>query len=95
MSTPTRITIQNRFGTPPNEPREKVWKAFKKRGDNGDKNDTNATIVQIVRLRAERAKLLGYASHAHWRMSDTMAVDPKKADELMSPYVEQTSLKLP
>jgi len=63
--------------------REKVWKAFKKRGDNGDKNDTNATIVRIVRLRAERAKLLGYASHAHWRMSDTMAIDPKKADELM------------
>lgn len=63
--------------------REKVWKAFKNRGDNGDKNDTNATIAKIVKLRAERAALLGYASHAHWRMSDTMAKDPKKASELM------------
>jgi peptidyl-dipeptidase Dcp len=63
--------------------REKVWKAFKNRGDNGDANDTNATIARIVKLRAERAALLGYASHAHWRMADTMAVDPKKASELM------------
>jgi peptidyl-dipeptidase Dcp len=63
--------------------REKVWKAFKGRGDNGDANDTNATIAKIVKLRADRAKLLGYPTHAHWRMSDTMAVDPAKADELM------------
>lgn len=63
--------------------REKVWKAFKNRGDNGGANDTNATIAKIVKLRADRAKLLGYASHAHWRMSDTMALEPKNAQELM------------
>ena len=63
--------------------REKVWKAFKSRGDNGDGNDTGATIANIVKLRAERAALLGYASHAHWRMSDTMAKDPKNASALM------------
>ncbi len=63
--------------------REKVWKAFKSRGDNGNESDTNATIVKIVGLRAKRAALLGYATHAHWRMANTMAVDPKKADDLM------------
>jgi len=63
--------------------REKVWKAFKSRGDNGNANDTNATIAKIVKLRADRAALLGYASHAHWRMSDTMAKDPKNAKDLM------------
>jgi peptidyl-dipeptidase Dcp len=63
--------------------REKVWKAFKSRGDNGNANDTNATIAKIVKLRAERAALLGYASHAHWRMSDTMAKDPQNAKNLM------------
>jgi len=63
--------------------RERVWKAFKSRGDNGGPNDTKATLVQIVKLRAERARLLGYASHAHWRMADTMAVDPDKAKDLM------------
>jgi peptidyl-dipeptidase Dcp len=63
--------------------REKVWKAFKSRGDNGNANDNNATIVKIVELRAKRAALLGYPTHAHWRMASTMAVDPKKADDLM------------
>ncbi|MCB9571897.1 MAG: M3 family metallopeptidase [Kofleriaceae bacterium] len=63
--------------------RERVWKAFKNRGDNGDANDTNQTIARIVELRAQRAKLLGYASHAHWRMSNTMALDPAKAQALM------------
>ncbi|MCB9654171.1 MAG: M3 family metallopeptidase [Deltaproteobacteria bacterium] len=63
--------------------RERVWKAFKNRGDNGNANDTNETIARIVELRATRAKLLGYASHAHWRMADTMAIDPAKASSLM------------
>lgn len=45
--------------------REKVWRRFVNRGDNGDANDTNAAIRQIVKLRAERAGLLGYPSHAH------------------------------
>jgi peptidyl-dipeptidase Dcp len=63
--------------------REKVWRAFVNRGDNGDANDTNATIAKIVKLRADRAKLLGYPTHAHWRMQDTMAKDPKAAMDLM------------
>ena len=63
--------------------REKVWKSFKDRGDDGGATDTNATIAQIVKLRAERAKLLGFETHAHWRMDDTMAKDPAKATELM------------
>jgi peptidyl-dipeptidase Dcp len=63
--------------------REKVWKAFKSRGDNGGDNDTHATFAKIIKLRADRAKLMGYPSHAHWRMSDTMAKDPGKAKDLM------------
>ena len=63
--------------------RERVWKKFKSRGDNGDQNDTKSTIARIVRLRADRAKLLGFASHAHWRMSDTMANEPEAAQALL------------
>ena len=63
--------------------REAVWKKFKSRGDNGDANDTKRTIAAIVMLRAERATLLGYESHAHWRMSDTMAADPRTAQAFM------------
>lgn len=65
------------------ELREKVWRAFVRRGDNGDAHDTKATIARIVKLRAERAHLLGFATHAHWRMDDTMAKDPKAARALM------------
>lgn len=63
--------------------RERVWRAFVSRGDHGDEHDTNAIIREIVALRAERARELGFASHAHWRMSDTMAKDPKAARDLM------------
>ncbi len=63
--------------------RETVWKKFVARGDNGDANDTNALIADIVRLRAERAKLLGFATHADWRMQDTMAKTPAAATALM------------
>jgi len=63
--------------------RERVWKKFKSRGDNDDDNDTKTTIARLVKLRAERARLLGFASHAHWRMADTMAKDPATAQALM------------
>jgi peptidyl-dipeptidase Dcp len=63
--------------------RERVWRAFVNRGDNGDANDTNATIAKIVKLRADRAKLLGFRTHADFRMADTMAVEPARAEALM------------
>lgn len=63
--------------------REKVYNAYINRGDNGDANDTNATIAEILRLRAERAELLGFETHAHYRMADTMAKDPDIAMNLM------------
>ena len=63
--------------------REKVWRAFVNRGDNGDANDTNATIAKIVKLRADRAHLLGFRTHADWRMQDTMAKTPAAAMDLM------------
>jgi peptidyl-dipeptidase Dcp len=63
--------------------REKVWKMFINRGDNGDARDNNAIIKQILKLRAERAELLGYKTHAHWRLEDAMAKTPERAMELM------------
>jgi peptidyl-dipeptidase Dcp len=63
--------------------REKAWRMFVNRGDNGDEHDNNATITEILQLRAERAKLLGYATHAHWRLENSMAKTPERALELM------------
>ncbi len=63
--------------------REKVYNAYINRGDNGDANDTNMTIAKILKLRADRAKLLGFKTHAHYRMADTMAKEPETAMDLM------------
>jgi len=65
------------------ELREKVWRMFVSRGDNPGANNNNAVITEILALRAERAKLLGYATHAHWRLENTMAKTPERAVELL------------
>lgn len=63
--------------------REKAWRMFVNRGDNGGAHDNNALITQILQLRAERAKLLGYQTHAHLRLDNTMAKTPEAAMQLM------------
>jgi peptidyl-dipeptidase Dcp len=63
--------------------REKVWKTYYSRGDNGDEHDNNAIISEILKLRAERARLLGYPTHAHWRLERQMAKTPEAAMDLM------------
>jgi peptidyl-dipeptidase Dcp len=65
------------------ELREKVWRMFVNRGDNNNAQDNNATIVALLKLRAQRAKLMGFASHAHWKLSNTMAKNPENAMKLM------------
>ncbi len=63
--------------------REKVWRTFTRRGDNGDDYDNQTVISEILRLRAERAKMLGYATHAHWRLEPQMAKTPEATLQLM------------
>jgi len=63
--------------------REKVWRTFYSRGDNGDERDNKKIIAEIVRLRDARARLLGYPSHAHWRLEMSMAKTPERAMRLM------------
>jgi peptidyl-dipeptidase Dcp len=62
--------------------RERVWRMFVNRGDAGA-TDNNANISEILKLRAERANLLGYPTHAHWRLENAMAGTPERAMELM------------
>ncbi len=65
------------------ELREQAWRMFVNRGDNGGPTDNNAIISEILQLRAERAQLLGYETHAHWRLENAMAKNPRRAMELM------------
>jgi len=63
--------------------REKVWRTYYSRGDHADAHDNNAIITEILKLRAERAKLLAYQTHAHWRLENSMAGTPERAMQLM------------
>jgi len=74
--------------------REKVWRMFISRGDNGDKNDNNSTIVEILKIRAMRAKLLGFKTHADWRLDNSMAKTPENAMKLMMDVWKPAILKV-
>lgn len=63
--------------------REQVWRTYYNRGDNGDEHDNNGIIAEILKLRATRAKLLGYETHAHWRVEPSMAKTPAATMDLM------------
>jgi peptidyl-dipeptidase Dcp len=63
--------------------REKGWRMWTMRGDNPGPHDNKPVIAEILQLRAERAKLLGFASHAHWILDNNMAKTPDAAMALM------------
>src|SRR3954453_21986695 len=58
------------------ELREKAYKAWINRGANGGETDNHDLIREIVALRAEQARLLGYATYADYKLDDTMAKEP-------------------
>ncbi|WP_448950051.1 M3 family metallopeptidase [Labrys neptuniae] len=63
--------------------RETAFKAWLARGEGGGETDNRSLIAEMVALRAERAKLLGYETFAHYRLDDSMAGTPKAARELL------------
>jgi peptidyl-dipeptidase Dcp len=63
--------------------RETAFRAWTARGENGAAADNRAIAGEMVRLRAERARLLGYETYAHYRLDDTMAKTPQAALDLL------------
>ena len=63
--------------------REKIFRAWIARGAGGGATDNKAIIAEMVALRAERARLLGYASFAHYRLDDAMAKTPEAVRSLL------------
>ena len=59
--------------------REKAFRAFLARGAHAGAHDNSAIMSETVRLRAERARLMGFPSYAHFRLADTMAKAPEAA----------------
>ena len=63
--------------------RARLLEASRSRGSRGNDNDNRKTLLEIVRLRAERAALLGYDSHAAYITSDQTAGSPAAVHDLL------------
>ena len=64
--------------------RERIMKASLARNGRGNEFDNKAIIARLAQLRAEKAKLLGFPSWAHYVMDDQMAKSPDRALKLMA-----------
>lgn len=82
--------------------REEIWNAYQMRGNNGNRYDNRINLVKMVNLRSERAKLLGYESHAAYVLEERMAKTPENVytllDQLWEPALakakqEETDIK--
>ncbi|WP_336755243.1 peptidyl-dipeptidase Dcp [Pantoea sp. USHLN298] len=65
------------------ETREALFKAGMTRTEKGDENDTRELVLRLAQVRAEQARLLGFASYAEWKLQDQMAKTPDAAFAFM------------
>jgi peptidyl-dipeptidase Dcp len=63
--------------------RKRIFDASRARGIRGGDWDTTALVLEIAKLRAERAQLLGFASHAAWVIADETAKTPENVAKML------------
>jgi len=63
--------------------REKLYRAYTQLGANGGETDNRELAEEIANLRAERARLLGYESHAAYVLEENMAETPDRVNDLL------------
>jgi len=64
--------------------REKMFRGYSMRGNNGNEHDNNKILADIIRLRVEKARLLGYESHADYVLERNMAKEPETVLNFLS-----------
>jgi len=78
--------------------REKIYAAYTERGNHNDELDNKKIVAEMVALRAERAQLLGFETHAAYVLDDNMAKTPdnvyKLLHELWTPALERATMEL-
>ena len=65
------------------ESRKRLSDASRAKGSRGNENDNSQIVLDITRLRAERARLLGYANHAAWVTADETAKSPEAVASML------------
>ena len=63
--------------------REKIMKASLSKGGRSNDNDNRALILEMVKLRAKRANLMGFKSHAEYVLSEQTAGHPDRVHEML------------
>lgn len=63
--------------------RERIMAASRSRGIRGGDNDNRELVLEITRLRAERARLLGFDSHAAFVTADQTARTPQAVADML------------
>ncbi len=71
------------------ELRHKMWLAFSKRGYNDNENNNSEIIIKIAKLRAERAQLLGYHTHAEFVLAERMAESADTVEKFLGDLKEK------
>jgi peptidyl-dipeptidase Dcp len=64
------------------ELREKLFNGYRLRASQGER-DNGPLAIKIAQLRAERAELMGYESHAHYILEYNMAKTPQGAEDFL------------
>ena len=65
------------------ELREKMFRAFSSKGNKGNEYDNKELIRQITALELEKARLLGYPSHAAFKLERRMAGSPQQVEKFL------------
>jgi peptidyl-dipeptidase Dcp len=63
--------------------REILYKSYVMRGDNNNEFDNKKIAAQIAKLRAERANIMGYKTHAHFILEENMLKTPEEVYDLL------------
>ncbi|MBE7216025.1 M3 family metallopeptidase [Shewanella benthica] len=66
------------------ELREKIYNGYIMRGNNDNANDNKQILAKMAALRAERAQLMGYKTHAHFVLEERTAKTPENVYELLN-----------
>ena len=64
--------------------RKEIWNAYQMRANNGNDKDNNVLAIKIANLRGEKARLLGYTTHADYVLEKSMAKNPETATKLLN-----------
>ena len=64
--------------------RKEIWNAYQMRANNGNDKDNKSLAIKIANLRGEKARLLGYATHADYVLEKSMAKNPETANKLLN-----------